>query len=166
MSRIFQTTQHHLCSVCPIRSPTLMCQVSCVYTQSQSVPLSPQLQAHSSSSYRKTVLLPTRNRAPVPKSFDRLAHQAIVSDVPPSLPNGPNLENPYSTSSDDRFLEHIISLLTDILCRFNDMLFVLFADFDIDISINMTLTDCLTDNDINERLRNQKESNKKKINLS
>ncbi|CAG9790271.1 unnamed protein product [Diatraea saccharalis] len=76
----------------------------------------------SSISYRKTIPLPPRKRPSLTKGYDQSAHQAVISEPPPTIPNGSNLENPYSSSSDDRFLEHIISLLTDILFRFNDAL--------------------------------------------
>lgn len=77
-----------------------------------------------STSYRKTVTLPPRNRSPLPQGYNKRAHQNIINDLPSSLPNGCALQaSPsHSVTPNDNLLELILELLTNIMGKWNDVL--------------------------------------------
>ncbi|KAL0878506.1 hypothetical protein ABMA27_003600 [Loxostege sticticalis] len=82
-------------------------------SQSSQLPLQ-----QSPSSYRKTISRPPpRPRAPLGKTYDRQAHQAIVGDCASSLPNGCALNSNLSSIPDDHdsLMELILSLIIRIV---------------------------------------------------
>ncbi|KAL0880178.1 hypothetical protein ABMA27_002643 [Loxostege sticticalis] len=85
---------------------------------------SPQLSSPSSQppqptptvSYRKTVSRPSpRSHAPLGKSYDRQAHQALIADCASSLPNGCALDNNLASSNDDN--ENLLELILSLIIR-------------------------------------------------
>ncbi|KAL0850017.1 hypothetical protein ABMA28_006642 [Loxostege sticticalis] len=77
------------------------------------------IQPAPSVSYRKTMTRPSpRPQAPLGKSYDKQAHQAIIGDCASSLPNGCalNSNNLPSTNDDsENLLEMVLSLILRIV---------------------------------------------------
>lgn len=90
------------------------------YSQSsQSSPLLTQV------SYRKTVTATPRHRPPLPKSYDRVAHQAIIAEEPSELPNGYALSQASKIASspmEDNLLEVLMTMILNIILKSNTKL--------------------------------------------
>lgn len=104
------------------------------YADSTRAPAVPQLprssltqsppSPNSPISYRKTVTRSPNTRPPLGKSYDRIAHQNIVRNVPSSLPNGCALGNDIQTHDDtpnDDTLDLLWLLVANILSKFSDI---------------------------------------------
>lgn len=80
-----------------------------------------------STSYRKTVSLPSRSRAPLGKSYDKQAHNDIVKTPSSSLPNGcalnssPVEQENNLASPNDNLLDCLCMLIFNILSRYDDI---------------------------------------------
>lgn len=78
---------------------------------------------HSTSSptvsHKKTIFVPARRSAPLGKSYDRQAHQNIISDVPSSLPNGCALANSQAEvpQENNGLLELLLTLIINLLSQ-------------------------------------------------
>lgn len=70
-------------------------------------------------SYKKTVVTQRRPRSPLRPGYDKLAHQAIISSPPSSLPNGSALS---VITPNDNLLDHLLSLVVSLLAKFSDTL--------------------------------------------
>ena len=74
-----------------------------------------------SQSYRKTVTINPRTKGPIPQGYDRLAHEALVANVPSSLPNGHALQSSVQIYPDRNvIIESLMSSLIQILTMFSD----------------------------------------------
>lgn len=69
-------------------------------------------------SHKKTVFTPPRPRVQAGKSYNRQAHQAIVEEVPSSLPNGCAFPNPETMMPQENgLLELLLTLIINILSQ-------------------------------------------------
>lgn len=69
-------------------------------------------------SYKKTVFTPRRPRSPASSpGYDRLAHQDIISAPSSSLPNGSALN---AITPNDNLLDHLLSVVVNLLAKFSD----------------------------------------------
>ncbi|KOB66252.1 RNA-directed DNA polymerase from mobile element jockey [Operophtera brumata] len=88
-------------------------------------PIPNYITPNQSVSYRKTLQTPPRPRALSGKSYDREAHQAIVGNIPSSLPNGCALMNdqsPSEVSQEDGLLDLLLTLIINIIKRENSII--------------------------------------------
>lgn len=87
-------------------------------------PIPNYITSNQSGSYRKTLPTPPRPRALPEKSYDREAHQAIVGNIPSSLPNGCALLNdqPPAVSQEEGLLDLLLTLIINIISRQNSII--------------------------------------------
>lgn len=99
-------------------------------TSSYSVSDQPPIQRQMPQSYKKTITLRPKPRAPLPQGYDKVAHQSIVGNynllspqngcalLNPSHPNSPN--NP-TVSSNENLIELLINVLINLFSKFNEV---------------------------------------------
>lgn len=76
------------------------------------------------TSYKRTIIVNQKSKPQHSKNkmYDVHAHRQIVSDPPPSLPNGCALRNDHSDTPNDNFLDHLTGLLVNLIHKFSDSL--------------------------------------------
>lgn len=73
-------------------------------------------------SYRKTVFQPPRPPPQLQKGYDVAAHRAAVGNYdPPPPPDGCALSNINTESSNENLIDILLSLLINVLSKFNDI---------------------------------------------